>query len=359
MISPAARDALEAFQTHLRALKGASDNTLRAYGRDLTDFIAFMTEHTGQSQGLAALARVTTRDMRSWMARTQSGDVGPRSMARQLSAVKSFYRWLAEREGFEPTAVLAARAPKFTRKLPRPLPVDAARDVLDLTTAQDERPWVGARDVAVLTLLWGCGLRISEALSLTGADAPLPNTLRIRGKGGKERVVPVIAAAREAVDSYLALCPHPLERDAPLFRGIRGGALNARMISGLMARVRMHWVCRLPRRPMRCVIPLQHICWRQEATCAVFRNFWVMPHFPRHKPIRRSMRAILWMSTGRPIQKAEKYFTPLCDNLTAHVTEPVQGCTQFNPEPRTEDPDETYQPFCQRRFRSERRPRRS
>ena len=159
-------------------------------------------------------------------------------MARKLSAVKSFYRWLAEREDFEPTAVLAARAPKFTKKLPRPLPVSAAKDVLDLASDQDLRPWVGARDLAVLTLLWGCGLRISEALSLCGKDAPLPSVMRIVGKGGKERVVPVIAAAREAVDAYTEICPHPMRPTDPLFRAIRGGALNPRSIQGVMARVR-------------------------------------------------------------------------------------------------------------------------
>ncbi|MEP3636561.1 MAG: tyrosine recombinase XerC [Paracoccaceae bacterium] len=238
MISPAARDALEQFLAQQRALKGSSENTITAYGSDITDFVAFMTVHSGQSQGLSALARITTRDMRSWMARTQAGDVGPRSMARKLSAVKSFYRWLAEREDFEPTAVLAARAPKFTKKLPRPLPVSAAKDVLDLASDQDLRPWVGARDLAVLTLLWGCGLRISEALSLCGKDAPLPNVMRIIGKGGKERVVPVIAAAREAVDAYTEICPHPMRPTDPLFRAIRGGPLNPRSIQGVMARVR-------------------------------------------------------------------------------------------------------------------------
>lgn len=239
MISPASRDALEAFLSHQRALKGASENTITAYARDVTDFVAFMTGHTGQSQGLGALARVTTADMRSWIARTRSDGVGPRSMARKLSAVKSFYRWLAEREGFEPTAVLTARAPKFTRKLPRPLPVDAAKEVLDLTPLQDERPWVGARDVAVLTLLWGCGLRISEALGLRGSDLPLGETLRIVGKGNKERIVPVIEAARQAVEAYTRICPHTLSREEPLFRAIRGGALSPRSIQQVMARARM------------------------------------------------------------------------------------------------------------------------
>ena len=117
--------------------------------------------------------------------------------------------------------------------------MDAAKDLLDLTPMQDERAWVGARDVAVLTLLWGCGLRISEALSLRGSDVPLSSSLRIIGKGNKERVVPVIQAARDAVDAYLEICPHPFESDAPLFRAIRGGALSPRSIQQVMARTRM------------------------------------------------------------------------------------------------------------------------
>ena len=239
LISPAARDALEAFLSHQRSLKGAAENTLTAYGRDVTEFLSFMTVHSGQSQGLGALARISTQDMRAWMAQTRSGGVGPRSLARKLSAVKSFYKWLAAREGFEPTAVLSTRAPKFTRKLPRPLAEEAARDMIDLVPLQTDKPWVGMRDVAVLTLLWGCGLRISEALSLKAGDAPLPQVMRITGKGGKERIVPVIDAARDAVDAYVAGCPHALQADEPLFRAVRGGPLSPRAIQKAMASARM------------------------------------------------------------------------------------------------------------------------
>ncbi len=239
LISPAARDALQTWLDHQRALKGAAENTLTAYQGDVADFLAFMTVHKGDSQGLGALAKITISDMRSWMARTRSGDVGPRSMARKLSAVKAFYRWLAEREGFEPTAVLSTRSPKFQKKLPRPLAIDAAKALIECVEIQNEKPWVAARDVAVLTLLWGCGLRISEALGLKGADAPLPDVLRIVGKGGKERVVPVLPAARDAVDTYLRACPHLQTSDAPLFRAIRGGALGPRAIAQVMADARM------------------------------------------------------------------------------------------------------------------------
>nr|WP_174826740.1 tyrosine recombinase XerC [Ruegeria arenilitoris] len=239
MISPACRDALQHWLDSLGALAGRSENTQTAYRGDVTDFLSFMTLHHSERQGLAALARITVSDMRAWMADQRASGVGARSLARKLSAVKSFYRWLSEREGFEPTAVLSTRAPKFTKKLPRPLTEDAARAMIETVELQSTNDWVSARDVAVVTLLYGCGLRISEALSLTGANAPLPETLRIVGKGDKERIVPVLPAARAAVDHYLKLCPHPQDKDKALFRGVRGGPLNPRAIQGAMAKARM------------------------------------------------------------------------------------------------------------------------
>lgn len=238
MISPAARDALALWLDHQRALRGAAENTVSAYATDVAGFLTFITQHKGAPQGLGALAEITTSDMRAWMAHTRGDNVGPRSLARKLSAVKSFYRWLAEREGFEPTAVLATRSPKFQRKLPRPLSVEAARDVIDTAELQSLTPWISTRDQAVITLLYGCGLRISEALSLKGADSPLPASLTIAGKGGKERVVPVLPAAQRAVAQYVHACPHPIRTDGPLFLGARGGKLSPRAVQKTMAQVR-------------------------------------------------------------------------------------------------------------------------
>lgn len=238
LISPAARDALQGWLDAERALKGASRNTITAYSRDLADFLSFMTLHKGEAQGLGPLKAVDTRDMRAWMAETRSQGVGARSLARKVSAVKTFYRWLAEREGFDPTAVLSARPPKYQRKLPRPLPEDAAVQMIETVAQQSDLKWVQARDVAVLTLLYGCGLRISEALALTGRDLPLGESLRITGKGGKERVVPLIRPARDAVEASLTLSPWPCEADDPVFRAIRGGPLSARAIQKVMERAR-------------------------------------------------------------------------------------------------------------------------
>ncbi|CUI69094.1 tyrosine recombinase XerC [Cognatishimia activa] len=239
MISPASIEARDSWLEAQKALKGASENTLSAYFTDVSEFLAFMTEYKGEQQGLGPLARLTVRDMRAWMAQMRSGDLSARSLARKLSAVKSFFRWLAEREGFDPTAVLSTRAPKFQKKLPRPLAPDAAQAVIETVEIQSKDAWVGARDTAVITLLYGCGLRISEALGLNRNEAPLPEVMRIIGKGGKERIVPVLPAAREAVDEYLRQCPYPLEQDGPLFIGVRGKRLSARQIQSVMQNVRL------------------------------------------------------------------------------------------------------------------------
>lgn len=238
-ISAAARDALAGFLASIKALDGAAENTVAAYQTDLTGFLAFMTLHHGEGLGLGPLARITQSDLRAWMAHERGRGVSARSLARALSAVKGFYRWLSQRDGFEPTAVLAARSPKYQRRLPRPLAEDAAREMLETVELQHLTPWIALRDVAVVTLLYACGLRISEALGLTGADSPLPEVLRIRGKGGKERLVPVLPAARRAVAAYCNACPLSIEKQGPLFLGARGGALNPRLIAQAMERARM------------------------------------------------------------------------------------------------------------------------
>lgn len=238
-ISAGATDALEEWLTTIKALNATADNTIEAYRSDLLGYVAFISNHFGDAIGLAPLKQVKVTDMRAWMAHERGRGVSARSLARSLSAVKSFYRWLAIRDGFDPTVVLSARSPKFQKKLPRPLAVDAARAIIDTAELQSRSDWVGLRDAAVITLLYGCGLRISEALSLTGADAPLPEVLRITGKGNKTRIVPVIEVARTAVGRYLRACPHQIAPETPLFRAVRGGPLRPRAIQKVMEATRM------------------------------------------------------------------------------------------------------------------------
>ena len=239
MISPALTHALAKWLDQCRALNGVSDNTIKAYQSDVIVFLAFMTQHHGDAQGLDPLSKITVSDMRSWMASERARGVGARSMARSLSAVKTFYRWLSDREEFEATAVLSTRSPKFTKKLPRPLAVDAATSMIKTVELQARDGWVAARDAAVVTLLYGCGLRISEALGLLGSDIPLPLVMRITGKGGKERIVPVIKVARDAVNAYVRLSPHAIEPNTPVFRGVRGGPLNPRIVQKVMEQSRL------------------------------------------------------------------------------------------------------------------------
>ncbi|MFV0474507.1 MAG: tyrosine recombinase XerC [Pikeienuella sp.] len=225
----------------LRWLKGlsgtrdASPHTIAAYRRDVAAYLGFLAEHHG---GRVDLGAVSPRDMRAWQARLRADGLSARSAARALSAVKSFHRWLGEAEGIETAAPLAARAPKTARRLPRPVAEDAARALIGHVAEDHPEPWIAARDAAVLTLLWGSGLRISEALALNRADAPLPEVLRIRGKGGKERIAPVLPAARAAVEEYLRLLPYQTMGDDPLFLGARGKRLDQRLARAAMARAR-------------------------------------------------------------------------------------------------------------------------
>lgn len=236
--SPALRAALERWLNEEAAVRGAAPATIRAYGTDLGRFLAFMSGHLGGAPGPAEMARLGLPELRAWMAQERGRGQSSRALARALSAVKGFYRWLARNHGVEATAILSARTPRFTPRLPRPLAPDAARAMIAAVADDGPLPWIAARDTAVLMLLWGAGLRISEALGLAGRDAPLGEMLRVRGKGGKEREVPVLPVVRAAVNAYLPLCPYPIARDAPLFRGARGGPLNPRLVRAAMMRAR-------------------------------------------------------------------------------------------------------------------------
>ena len=238
LISPALRDALSRWLDHLRALDGAAANTLKAYAADVSGFLGFLADHRGGAEGVAALAHLPQTDLRAWMASERARGISARSLARALSSVKGFTGWLAEREGFDASTALSTRGPKYRRKLPRPLSEDAAFAMIDRVGDLATADWISARDIAVVTLLYGCGLRISEALGLTGAVSPMPDVLRIRGKGGKDRLVPVLPAAQGAVADYALLCPHDLTPAGPLFRGARGGALNPRLIALVMEKAR-------------------------------------------------------------------------------------------------------------------------
>ena len=239
LLAPALGAALQDWLAQLRAIEGAAANTTAAYGRDLSRYLDFLARHRGGATGLADVARTGASDLRAWMAEERARGLSSRSLARALSAVKGFTAWAADRTGVDATTVLATRAPRVHRKLPRPLSEAGAMDILNSVGDEARADWIAARDTAVLTLLYGLGLRISEALALTGADHPLPDSLRITGKGGKTRLVPVIPAAAQAVADYVRLCPFKISADGPLFRGARGGPLNPRLIQAAMEGARL------------------------------------------------------------------------------------------------------------------------
>ena len=234
----AVNDALGRWLAQLSAVQGASANTVPAYRDDVAGFLGFLGQHWGGPVGLSRLSEVAIRDMRAWIAHERARGRSARSVARALSAVKTFYRWLGEVEGIEAAAVSATRAPKVKARLPRPVSANAARDILENAEFSHDIPWIAARDTAVLTLLYGCGLRISEALGLNRDSLPLGEMIRIRGKGDKDRQVPVLPVARDAVARYVSLCPYGGQGSEPVFYGARGKRLNPGLVRMLMRRLR-------------------------------------------------------------------------------------------------------------------------
>ncbi|HEX2257103.1 MAG TPA: tyrosine recombinase XerC [Afifellaceae bacterium] len=237
---PDLRQAADAWAQHLGAERRLSPRTLEAYSRDLAQFLAFLAGHLGGAPGLADISGLTAADVRAFLAARRNRGAGARTLGRQVAALRSFARFCERRGLAATTAFTLVRPPRQPRSLPRALSVAEARSLVDTAEAMAEERWIAARDVAVLSLLYGCGLRISEALAITRAEAPVDgrDTLRVAGKGGKERIVPVLPAVSRAVDGYIAVCPLVLTPDAPLFRGLRGGPLSPRIVQKAMERLR-------------------------------------------------------------------------------------------------------------------------
>ncbi|HXD44618.1 MAG TPA: tyrosine recombinase XerC [Pseudolabrys sp.] len=226
---------------YLGAEKRMSPKTLEAYQRDVAQFLGFLAEHLGRAPTLKALAKLSPADVRAFLAARRSDGAGNRSLMRQLAGARSFARFL-ERNGKGKVGALAAvRTPKLPRSLPKPLTASAARAVTDadMRAGEARAPWVLARDAAVLALLYGCGLRISEALSLTRrAFEGAPDALTVTGKGNKTRMVPLLPQVAKLAADYIALCPYDLPADSPLFLGARGGPLSPRIVQLAMERLR-------------------------------------------------------------------------------------------------------------------------
>lgn len=233
-------EAVQAWLTHLAHERRASPRTLEAYGAAVRGYLGFLQRAQGGPLAVSALGEVKAFELRAWLAERRGGDrpLAARSITQALSAVRGFHRWLDHRLGVANAEIAIVRGPRVKPSLPRPVSIAQARDLIAEIEADDAAPWALARDRAVLTLLWGCGLRISEGLALTGADHPLPDTLRVTGKGGKTRLVPVLAPVRDAVTDYVAQSPYALTPEGPLFRAARGGALSPRHVQAKMQHLR-------------------------------------------------------------------------------------------------------------------------
>lgn len=224
---------IEAWQRWLKHERRVSAHTLDAYTGDLAAFLSFVAGHRGAVPALADLAALGRADFRAWLAHRGLGGLSSSSTARALSTIRGFFRFLARRAGIENGAIGTVGTPKVPRSVPRPLSAAEAEEAIDAVNELSDMPWIGKRDTALLALLYGCGLRISEALSLNRGDVPRKTgeigTLTVTGKGNKQRSLPVLPVVAEAIRAYVAACPYTGDAGAPLFVGTRGGRLSPRI----------------------------------------------------------------------------------------------------------------------------------
>ena len=232
--------AISDWLSFLRDERRASEHTLGAYRRDLENFSRFLAEHLGKIPELSDLSSLRLADFRAWLARRAGENRAKTSTARALSSLRGFFRYLKRRGKAENAALGLLRTPKLPRALPKPLSPDEAEDAMARIGDVANEPWTALRDTALITLLYGCGLRISEALALDRKSAPFGETLRIKGKGNKERVVPVLPAVGEAVAGYLAACPYRLKPEDPLFVGARGARLKPGVVQRQVRKLRRY-----------------------------------------------------------------------------------------------------------------------
>ena len=236
-LAPNAADVARTWLLSLAKEKRLSPKTLEAYGRDIQQFAGFLQEHLGGAADVAELETLALSDFRSFMAKRRTAGIEARSLARQMSSLRSFFRFAEARQHFHNKAYGAVRSPKLAHAIPRPLSIATAGKVVGDEDMAHDVPWIAARDKAVLTLLYACGLRISEALALSRNQLK-DDPLIIKGKGGKTRLVPLLPQAKAAIEHYLTLLPSPVPPHEPLFRGAKGGPLSPRLVQLMMQHLR-------------------------------------------------------------------------------------------------------------------------
>jgi integrase/recombinase XerC len=232
------RAAISLWAAWLSGERRASPHTIAAYGRDLAGFLDFLTEHLGEIPGLAAIEALRPADFRAYLARRAADGIERSSLARNMSVLRNFVRFLQRRGLAATTALAALRAPKLPAAVPKPLTIADAVAVVDSAAEFTREGWQKKRDTALLALIYGCGLRLSEALGLSRAEAPSGESLTVTGKGGKTRQLPVLPAVRQAIADYLAACPYAPGAEYPLFVGARGGPLHPRLVQQQMEALR-------------------------------------------------------------------------------------------------------------------------
>jgi integrase/recombinase XerC len=237
-VSPELAAALADWRDWLSGERRLSTHTLSAYQRDLRAFLLFLAEHLGAPPGLADLAGLKALDFRAYLARRRTQGLSPTSTARALSTIRNVFRYLERRHGVHNPALHTVRTPKIPQSLPKALSIEDAAMTLEVAEVIAEEPWIAARDVAILCLLYGCGLRIGETLALSQREAPRSEKITILGKGGKQRMVPVLPVVRKAVAAYLDLCPYQRGPNDPLFLGARGKRLQPAVLQRAMRLVR-------------------------------------------------------------------------------------------------------------------------
>ncbi len=226
--TPALAAIMSQWEGWLADIKQSSDYTVISYKNDLSNFLIFLAGHLGGNIGLPQLKELESKDFRAWLAsRALEKKYEASSNARALSTIKGFFRYLEKQGKVKNTAIFHIRSPKIKKPLPRAVSEEQAMDALDGIALQNTENWVSARDTALLLLIYGCGLRIGEALSLKYSDIPKNDSLVVTGKGNKQRKLPVLPIVREAIAEYIKICPYKFTTDAPLFWGLRGKALDA------------------------------------------------------------------------------------------------------------------------------------
>ncbi len=237
---PAVRRACVDWYNWLAHERRLSPNTLDGYARDIAGFMGFLAQHFGYAPGIGDLESLKGIDFRSYLAERGSRSLSRTSTARAISSLKSFFRFAERRAIVSNAAIVTMRPPKVPKSVPKALDETEAIAVIDVAGELSDEPWVGKRDSAVLMLLYGCGLRIGEALNLNRADLPINGVLRVRGKGDKERLVPVLPVVEASLRDHLAHCPFDQGADGPMFFGVRGKRLASRAIQDKMHKLRIY-----------------------------------------------------------------------------------------------------------------------